>query len=116
MTTTNALRHIAACACFMLAFAVPPAAAAIPGKVTRSFKAPIVLEGGSREVVQVTEITQDALICGEGADERAIPWADIRAQSAYDAMRKAADRKDPTDWVWIGIKMLELDEIGRAHV
>lgn len=70
----------------------------------------MVLVEGGRSVVQVLGVSEEGLVTQDGSETVVIAWETIKAESAYDAMRKAADTRDAKDWIWIGIKMLERDE------
>ena len=99
--------------CALLASSI--AHADLPGEPSRPFRAPIAFLDGGREIVRISALTESGLLCTDGAEEKTVEWNDIRAKSAFDAMRRAADRDNAEDWLWIGVKMLERDESGLAE-
>jgi len=99
--------------CFALlavAVAVTAASADLPGDAQRSFRAPVTLIEGGRRVVQVMGVSDEGLVVQAGTDRETIAWDTIKPPSAYEVLRKAADNKQAHDWLWIGVKMLELDD------
>lgn len=90
------------------------APADLPGPVDAHYRAPIVLHEGGRRVVTITQINDAGLVTLDGASSRTILWSDIHPKSAFDAARRAIDTDEADDWIWLGVKMLQLDQIPLA--